>query len=73
MLEAVVVTMWLESSDGKLSEHRVGISRNCEQTVRNLYEEYEDKPQKVIAVKCDTTENIKFKQEKFKGLYPYDD
>ena len=71
MLEAVVVTMWLEGSDGKLSEHAVGISRNCEQTVKSLYEEYEDKPQKIVAIKCDTSQNIKLKQEKFKGLYTY--
>jgi hypothetical protein len=38
---------------------------SCEGTVKDLAYKYKDRPEKLIAVKCDTLETIKEKKEYF--------
>jgi len=72
MLEAVVVTIWFELADGTLKHERLGTTTDCEGVATKLFEKYEQNSKRLVAVKCDTAESLKLKQETFKGLYPYD-
>ena len=52
MLEYIILTIWVEYND-KLHEHYKLTPYSCESAVEKLYEEYKDKPTKLIAVKCE--------------------
>ena len=65
MHEAFIVTIWLEYEGGYLRSYSLMPTRECKQTVKKLYDKFKDRPEKLIAVKCDTLETIKEKKEYF--------
>tara|TARA_Y100000114_G_scaffold153137_1_gene172575 strand:- start:694 stop:891 length:198 start_codon:yes stop_codon:yes gene_type:complete len=65
MFDVYLLTIWLELN-GKLSMYRTTPTMSCEGTVKDLAYKYKDRPEKLIAVKCDTLETIKEKKEYFK-------
>ncbi len=65
MLEAFFVTIWLETQEGQLRSYRLKPTRECERTVEQLFLKFKDRPEKLIAVKCDTIETMKQKKEMF--------
>lgn len=65
MFDVYLITIWLELN-GKLSMYRMTPTMSCEDNVKDLAYKYKDRPEKLIAVKCDTLETIKEKKEYFK-------
>ena len=65
MFDVYLITIWLELN-GKLSMYRTTPTMSCEDNVKDLAYKYKDRPEKLIAVKCDTLETIKEKKEYFK-------
>tara|TARA_R100001509_G_C4820799_1_gene199736 strand:- start:187 stop:393 length:207 start_codon:yes stop_codon:yes gene_type:complete len=66
MLEAFIVTIWLEYKGGNLRSYVLPPTRECKQTVKELYDKFKDRPEKLIAVKCDTSKTYREKKEYFK-------
>jgi len=64
MLEVYLITFWLELND-KLSMKKLAPTINCKSTVEKLRNKYKDRPERLVAVKCDTLETIKQKKEMF--------
>ena len=64
MFDVYLLTIWLELN-GKLSMYRTTPTMSCEDNVKDLAYKYKDRPEKLIAVKCDTLETIKEKKEYF--------
>ena len=72
MLEAVIVTIWFELADGTLRHKRLGTTTDREGVAAKLFEKYKQNSKRLVAVKCDTAQSLRLKQETFKGLHPYD-
>ena len=66
MLEAFIVTIWLEYEGGYLRSYSLMPTRECKQTVKKLYDKFKDRHEKLIAVKCDTSKTYREKKEYFK-------
>ena len=66
MLEAFIVTILLEYEGGYLRSYSLMPTRECKQTVKKLYDKFKDRPEKLIAVKCDTSKTYREKKEYFK-------
>ena len=64
MFDVYLINIWLELN-GKLSMYRMTPTMSCEDNVKDLAYKYKDRPEKLIAVKCDTLETIKEKKEYF--------
>ena len=68
MLEAFIVTLWIEYNGKLYMKEADSITRNCESTTRDLYERFEKLPNmKLIAVKCDTVQSFTNRKEHFNG------
>tara|TARA_R100001440_G_scaffold22246_2_gene36369 strand:- start:12166 stop:12372 length:207 start_codon:yes stop_codon:yes gene_type:complete len=65
MLEAFIITFWLEYDGGELRSYELTPTRECEQTAKKLYDKFKDRPEKLIAVKCDTSKTYREKKEYF--------
>ena len=65
MIEPFIITFWVELH-GRLYHKRLSRSFNdCEAVVEKLYKEFEDKEEKLIAVKCDTFMDYRHKYDLF--------
>jgi hypothetical protein len=65
MLEAFFITIWLEIQEGQLRSYHLKPTRECKRTIEQLFLKFKDRPEKLIAVKCDTIETLKQKKEMF--------
>ena len=54
MIEPIIITFWLEFNDRLQRKTISKVFHECEPIVVQLYEYYEKKPQKLVAVKCDS-------------------
>ena len=65
MIEPFIITFWVELH-GRLYQKRLTRSFNdCEAVVEKLYKKYEDKEEKLVAVKCDTFMDFRHKYDIF--------
>ena len=68
MLEAFIITLWIEYNGKLYMKEADSITRNCESTTRNLYDRFDKLPtMKLVAVKCDTTQTYRDRKEYFNG------
>ena len=63
MIEPFIITFWIEINDILHEKRLTKVYNECEPIVGKLFELYEDKPEKLIAVKCDTFLEYKHKQQ----------
>ena len=67
MFEAFIVTMWFEV-DGHLFEKKYNkISHNCQQTVNELRDKFDELPIDLVAIKCDTSKTYNARKEYLNG------
>tara|TARA_Y100001936_G_C16071373_1_gene670827 strand:+ start:1194 stop:1412 length:219 start_codon:yes stop_codon:yes gene_type:complete len=65
MIEPFIITFWVELH-GRLYHKRLGkVYNDCEAVVEKLYEEYKDKEEKLVAVKCDTFMDYRHKYDQY--------
>lgn len=63
MIEPFIITFWVELH-GRLYYRKLSRSFNdCEAIVEKLYKEFEDKEEKLVAVKCDTFMDYRYKYD----------
>ena len=68
MLEAFIVTLWIEYNGKLYVKEADSITRNCESTTRDLYERFEKLPNmKLKAVKCDSVQSFTERRDYFNG------
>ena len=66
MLEAFIVTLWIEYNGKLYMKEADSITRNCESTTKNLYKRFEELPtMRLIAVKCDTVQSFTDRKDYF--------
>ncbi|MBK99808.1 MAG: hypothetical protein CMI34_00135 [Opitutales bacterium] len=63
MIEPFIITFWIEINNILHEKRLTNVHTECEPIVEKLFELYEDKPEKLIAVKCDTFLSYKQKQQ----------
>ncbi len=66
MLEAFIVTLWIEYNGRLYIKEADSTTRNCESTTNKLYERFEKIPtMKLVAVKCDTVQSFTNRKDYF--------
>ena len=66
MLEAFIVTLWIEYNGKLYMKEADSITRNCESTSIKLYEKIKKIPtMKLVAVKCDTVQSFTDRKDYF--------
>jgi len=66
MIEPLIITFWVELH-GQLYHKRLGrvYNNECETVVAQLYKQFKDREEKLVAVKCDTFMDYKHKYDKY--------
>ena len=68
MLEAFIVTLWIEYNGKLYVKEADSITRNCELTTIDLYKRFKELPNmKLKAVKCDTVQSFTDRKDNFNG------
>jgi len=67
MIEPVIITFWIEVNSRLYEKTLPKVYNECEPIVSQIYEQYGESNDKVVAVKCDTYKQYKDKREYFHG------
>jgi len=65
MLEAFIVTIWIEYNGKMYIKEADSLTRNCKAAVEQLTNKFHKSPMKLVAVKCDTAQTYKDRKEYF--------
>lgn len=66
MLELFIITLWLELRGQLYVKYDLPLRSNCERAFEEIKERYKDTSIKVVAVKCEPTEDFVLDQQIYK-------
>ena len=66
MLELFIITLWLEFRGQLYVKYDLPLRSNCERAFEEIKERYKDTPIKVVAIKCEPTEDFVFDEQIYK-------
>ena len=66
MLELFIITLWLEFRGQLYVKYDLPLRSNCERAVEEITERYKDTPIRVVAIKCEPTEDFVVDEQIYK-------
>ena len=66
MFELFIITLWLEIKGQLYVKYDLPLRSNCESAFEEIKERYKDTPIKVVAVKCEPTEDFVLDEQIYK-------